>query len=237
VRAGSGRERARQRRLGSALASAALHLVLLAAIFAPLGAAGESAETAEPDASGAMEVTLVSPPPTSAPEAATTDANSALLARLTHAPDGIAVAPKPDRSSALEGLAQRLSRNAARAEVPQSRESRAGADPNALSEITQEAAQSRRASNATDLAGSFEPCWDKFGGSALAPVVIEIALDGRGRLAKPPMIVRAKGAALDERRLRSEAAAISAIAGCAPQSDLRFANATYRVELGSRQSQ
>ena len=219
------------------MASAALHLVLLAAIFAPLGAASEGAETAEPDASGTMEVTLVSPPSTSAPKATTADASSALLARITHAPNGIAVAPKPDRSNALVSLARRLSQDQARAEVPQPRESRTGSNPTALSEITEEAAQRGRPSNATDLAGSFEPCWEKLGGSALTRVVIEIALDAQGRLAKPPTIVRTKGASLDERHLRSEAAAISAIAGCAPKSDLRFANATYRIELGSWRTQ
>ena len=55
-------------------------------------------------------------------------------------------------------------------------------------------------------AGPIQPC----------PVVLEVVLNDKGMIAKPPTILRPEGALLDETRLIAEERAIRALAGCVP---------------------
>ena len=95
----------------------------------------------------------------------------------------------------------------------------AGGDPNAGSVST------------GALWGRIEPCWRKSAGAAPVPVTLEVAIDARGQLSKPPRILRGENARLDELRLASEARALAALSACLPRGDLRFAGAVYRLEF------
>lgn len=70
--------------------------------------------------------------------------------------------------------------------------------------------------SAGDLWGQIKPCWDQLPSVSTVPVTLVITLDDEGRIAKPPQIVRPTGAALDERRLISEARALAAVTACNP---------------------
>jgi hypothetical protein len=82
-----------------------------------------------------------------------------------------------------------------------------------------------------DLWGRIEPCWRKQSRYATVPVTLEISLDAQGRLTAPPKILRGERAKLDEQQLASEERALSSLNACMPQRDLRFAQATYRLDF------
>ena len=63
------------------------------------------------------------------------------------------------------------------------------------------------------------------------PVVIEVAVNGRGGLSSPPKVLRSTTALLNEPRLRSEANALAALAACMPRGDVRLAGSTFRLEF------
>jgi hypothetical protein len=80
------------------------------------------------------------------------------------------------------------------------------------------------------LWGRIEPCWRSLGGHIAVPVSLEVALNANGQLARAPVILRGN-AALDERQLSSEVAALQALSACLPQGDLRLGGQTYRLNF------
>lgn len=160
------------------------------------------------------------------------ETSSKLFAHLSLPTDDYLVSERPKQAHALAGMLQHLNGTAVRTVDLAQQDPRTASNSEALSKIVQEATQAGSASGEQGLSTSFEPCWAELGGASLNPVTIEVTLDGRGRLARPPTIIRATGTKLNELRLRSEAAAISAIAACGGKTDPRFAGATYRLQLG-----
>lgn len=96
---------------------------------------------------------------------------------------------------------------------------------------SQAAGPTASADSTGDLWGRIQPCWRKESRYATVPVTLEISLDAQGRLATPPKILRGDRAKLDEQRLSSEERALSSLNACLPRQDLRFAQATYRLEF------
>jgi hypothetical protein len=88
-----------------------------------------------------------------------------------------------------------------------------------------------RAGSPGGLWGVLEPCWRKLSGGNLLPVTLDVTLDLRGRIAKPPEILRAPGVPINEPRLQSEARALSALAACMPHTDRRLGGQSYRLEF------
>jgi hypothetical protein len=75
------------------------------------------------------------------------------------------------------------------------------------------------ASNRTtpnDLWKAIEPCWRRVATKDTEAVALSVSFSPLGNLAKPPVIERPNGAKLDDRRLKSESMAISALAQCGP---------------------
>ncbi len=67
-----------------------------------------------------------------------------------------------------------------------------------------------------DLWKAIEPCWRRVATKDTEGVTLSVSFSPLGNLAKPPVIVRANGASLDSRRLKSESLAINALAQCGP---------------------
>jgi hypothetical protein len=93
---------------------------------------------------------------------------------------------------------------------------------------------SGRDASSGDLFGQVKPCWDALPAVATVPVTLQVTLDAAGRIAKPPRIDRPAGAALDERRLVSEARALAAITACVPyhDADALGGKRVFEVKLG-----
>jgi hypothetical protein len=72
------------------------------------------------------------------------------------------------------------------------------------------------APSAGSFQGEVEHCWKRLPGFSDVPVNLEVALNDRGLIARPPKILRPPAAVLDERRLISEERAIRALATCVP---------------------
>jgi hypothetical protein len=72
------------------------------------------------------------------------------------------------------------------------------------------------APSAGSFPGEVEHCWKRLPGFSDVPVMLEVALNDRGLIARPPKILRPPAAVLDERRLISEERAIRALAMCVP---------------------
>jgi hypothetical protein len=70
--------------------------------------------------------------------------------------------------------------------------------------------------------GQIEPCWRGLPDVSRVPVTLQITLDDKGRVSKPPQIIRPPAAMPDEKRLISEARALTAIAGCVPYHSADF---------------
>jgi hypothetical protein len=81
------------------------------------------------------------------------------------------------------------------------------------------------------LWGKVEPCWRNLAARAAVPVTLEIAVDRTGGVSTPPKVIRGPDATIDERRLRSEALAVTALAGCMPRGDLRFSGRVFRLDF------
>lgn len=81
------------------------------------------------------------------------------------------------------------------------------------------------------LWGRIEPCWRKGSYHSQLPVTLEVSLDDRGQLSRPPRILRADDAAPNERRLASEERAIASLAACLPRGEPRFKNAVYKLHF------
>ncbi|HEX7761126.1 MAG TPA: hypothetical protein VF459_16590 [Caulobacteraceae bacterium] len=76
------------------------------------------------------------------------------------------------------------------------------------------------AASSGGLWGQIEPCWRRMPNQSAVPVKLEVQLDDKGMIAKPPRILRPDSSVPDERRLIAEARALAAISACLP----------YRVE-------
>ncbi|HWU49144.1 MAG TPA: hypothetical protein VN042_04660 [Asticcacaulis sp.] len=89
-----------------------------------------------------------------------------------------------------------------------------------------EAAKTRKASHVevknsnsatmNDLWKAIEPCWRRVADRSTESVTLQVSFSPLGNLAKPPTILRAPGTHVDDRLLRSENQAITALAQCGP---------------------
>lgn len=96
----------------------------------------------------------------------------------------------------------------------------ASAEPPSVAAKTQKAAHVQVNQNNSptmnDLWKAIEPCWRRLADKNTESVTLQISFSPLGNLAKPPTILRAPGAHLDDRLLRSENQAITALAQCGP---------------------
>ena len=67
-----------------------------------------------------------------------------------------------------------------------------------------------------DLWKAIAPCWNRIADKSSLDVTLEVSFSPMGNLSKPPIIHRNPGVSLDDRVLRSESQAISALAQCGP---------------------
>lgn len=67
-----------------------------------------------------------------------------------------------------------------------------------------------------DLWKAIEPCWRRVADRSTESVTLQVSFSPLGNLAKPPTILRAPGTHIDDRLLRSENQAITALAQCGP---------------------
>ncbi len=72
------------------------------------------------------------------------------------------------------------------------------------------------AASSGGLWGQIEPCWRRMPNQSAVPVKLEVLLDDKGMIAKPPRILRPDASVPDERRLIAEARALAAISACLP---------------------
>jgi hypothetical protein len=237
------REKRRSLKRAAALAvSVALHLGILILIFGHASGAVVSAGAA--DDGPAIEVSLVSwpPPQASAPDETLMSGRLAVLAAKAQTEQAPVFEESPRAQSDLDTLAERLASAAsppAPAKVPEKRGAQIpspGAESTPETSKTAAEGQPGRAGAAGSgastggLWGAMEPCFRKLGMHAAVAVTLEVAIDARGQLSKPPVILRGAGTP-DEQRLNAESNALSALASCLPRGDLRFSDHVYRVEF------
>lgn len=67
-----------------------------------------------------------------------------------------------------------------------------------------------------DLWKAIEPCWRRVADKSTQSVTLQVSFSPLGNLAKPPTILRTPGTHIDDRLLRSENQAITALAQCGP---------------------
>ena len=67
-----------------------------------------------------------------------------------------------------------------------------------------------------DLWKAIAPCWNRIADKNSLDVTLEVSFSPMGNLSKPPIIHRTAGVMLDDRVLRSESQAITALAQCGP---------------------
>jgi hypothetical protein len=250
------RTRRRRGRAGSAAASVALHLIFFVLITASLGGAvvtgGAGAEDGEV---GAIDISLAGP--RGGARAAQTP-SSAQLEALFHkilnqqspvtAPDK----PAPPKTS-LDKLYDAIDRERAPRDAPAKRPGQGQTDkggsgasttgsptkaPDKQGKPTNPHAADGPGSAASSgwLWGQIEPCWSRLPQVSTVPVTLEIRLDLRGKIAKPPRILRPNTAAPDERRLISEARALAAVTACVPYHGAASGEGlgVYRVDFGAQ---
>lgn len=76
-----------------------------------------------------------------------------------------------------------------------------------------------------------EPCWSRLPLRSAVPVTLEVSLNGAGRLAKPPRILRPSVGRPDEQRLVAEARALQAISACLPYGGAEGLGRTQTVSF------
>lgn len=235
----------KSRRQGLAVAgSLAAHIAIFFGVFA---AASGSVVSASGSAGGpdgpVFTVTLVTLPSNSS--AGRAGGPKILNAKLSAPTPDAVLATAGSPSPGLQGLFETLRSQQVRTPSPHLQASampkgaRSPADapasesPRPQSDRKSDADGTAAGSESTGgaLWGAIEPCWRNLGAGGRVPVVLEIALNGRGDLRSPPKIVRDPAAVLNEPRLQSEATALAAVAACAPKGDLRLSNRTFRVEF------
>lgn len=185
-------------------------------------------------------VTLTKQVPT--PSAAPADPLSVLTARLQSSEPPVYTAPKKKPgSTALNAMVDRLVQQAPAPAAPSPAPSAAQIVRTSATESPQQPAaapkQGPHADGQADggaatgnLWGQIEPCWRNLGGRVAVPVSLQVTLDANGHLARPPVILRGN-AALDERRLTAEAAALQALGACLPRGDPRLSGRIYRLDF------
>jgi len=67
-----------------------------------------------------------------------------------------------------------------------------------------------------DLWKAIEPCWNRIADKNTVGVTLEVSFSAMGNLSKPPVIQRDPSTHIDDRVLRSESQAITALAQCGP---------------------
>jgi hypothetical protein len=82
-----------------------------------------------------------------------------------------------------------------------------------------------------DLWGLIGPCWKSLAQRSAAPVTLEVVVNMKGGVTTPPQIIRGPKTVVDERQLRSEARALSALSTCMGQGDPKFGGRTYRLNF------
>jgi hypothetical protein len=154
------------------------------------------------------------------------------------APPMPAAPPKPPQTQALDTFAAMSKPATATTSAPLSSPSPAkslsevfGKDVFAPSPASQPRAETQHPSNQeshvklanqadrptpNDLWKAIEPCWRRVVTRDTETVTLSVSFSPLGNLAKPPVIMRPTGAQLDDRRLKSEAKAINALAQCGP---------------------
>lgn len=233
--------RSRLTRIGAITASALLHVavafvVLSVAAGSPVSGGGEPLGADGP----VFEVQLMprSAPPPSA--AASDPGLTPLLAKLRDAPPEKAIlVSQGAKSRPMAALFDRLHQKDEAEEETQAPSAK-------TSDRVQESDPSRGKPLSVErpvpgppvsgdstgaLWGRIEPCWRKGSYHSQLPVTLEVSLDGRGELSRPPRILRAGDAKPDERRLASEERAIASLAACLPRGEPRFRNAVYRLHF------
>lgn len=232
---------ARRRQAASWLFSIAVHLALGLTFFG--SASGDL--TASPEGAadhGVMTVTLVRPKVTAAPQDQASGALRPLMSRVENGQRPVEFQDSETPGS-VGRLFQRLSAaHPSTASLPPERTtetrlpvaSSAGRDPSdsraAGERGRSPGADAARPGSTGGLWGAVQPCWRRLEHPTAVPVTLEVSLDVSGRLSDAPRIIRAAGP-VDEKRLRAEASALSALAACLPRGDLRFAGRTHRLEF------
>jgi hypothetical protein len=232
-----------------------LHLVLFALLTASLGGAvvtgGAGVEDGEV---GAIDISLAGP--RGGARAAQTPSSAQLKALFRKilaqqspvtAPDK----PAPPKTS-LDKLYDAIDRERALRDAPAKRAGQGQADkggPGASrTGVATKAPDKQGKPNNTQAAdgpgaaassgwlwGQIQPCWSRLPQVSTVPVTLEIRLDLRGQIAKPPRILRPNTAAPDERRLISEARALAAVTACVPYHGATSSEGAgvYRVDFGA----
>ncbi|EGF92854.1 hypothetical protein ABI_12920 [Asticcacaulis biprosthecium C19] len=77
-------------------------------------------------------------------------------------------------------------------------------------------ADNRTNKTPNELWKAIEPCWNRVTDKSTLDVTLEVSFSPLGNLARPPVIKRTHGALLNDRVLRSENQAITALAQCGP---------------------
>lgn len=160
------------------------------------------------------------------------------LAKSRQAADGVPVSPAA-QSGDFSRLVDRFKGQesvrveAAYRDVEQRSPDRVSQTASRTSSPGREAApgETTGSASAGELWGRIEPFWRSLSARVERPVTLEVSLDGLAGLSRPPTVVRDAGAMLDEPRLRAEARALQALAGCLPRGELRFARRVYRLEF------
>jgi hypothetical protein len=239
----AGRARRRTRRQTAAVAVSLLVHAVLIGWMAGSAAGSIVSGAAEPDVGGGISVTLVSLAPAARePQPmASADPLKVLTARLATETPPVYEAPAERPRDRFEALRERVSEASPAPPAPPAPTPpapptppsgkgppapTAGA-PAAGATVT---ASANGAAATGGLWGQIEPCWRSAGGRLGVAVSLQVVLNGRGDLAKPPLILRG-AAPLDERRLSAEAAALEALSACLPHNDLRFAGGSYRLDF------
>jgi hypothetical protein len=233
--------RARRGRVTAALVSLGLHLLALAALFGSASGKLLATDAGDQDR-GQMTVSVIAASslrPAATPTA--TQGLEPLLARYGSAQPPVYLAAAPTSSGLTQWLARLGSAapaNPMDAKVDSAARVSATFSARPGEQALRETSEARHGRDKTsDTAGStgglwgaIQPCWNRLASASTVPVTLEASLDGRGRLATPPRIVRDNGG-VSEARLRAEANALAALSACLPQGDLRVASQVYRLEF------
>lgn len=171
---------------------------------------------------GAMTVSLVGKGPAANPQQTDSEAQSAedparaLLDRLTPDPGTPKLSPvassEPPRATLDELLAESPENK-----VDENSQQGRGAANGRMSTRAASTAGGAAAS-AGRLWAVVEPCWRRMPQSRGAQVRLQVELDGLGRLARPPRVLRTHEMTLNHEQLLAETQAIEALSACLPKA-------------------
>lgn len=92
------------------------------------------------------------------------------------------------------------------------------------------------AASSGGLWGQVEPCWRRIPNQSAVPVTLNVQIDDKGMVAKPPTIVRPDASVPDQPRLIAEARALAAISACLPYRNVAQATGQREFTLRFRAS-